>query len=439
MTTDIPARDLLPVTADAGPQGRLMLGGRDAAGLLEEFGSPLYVFDEDTVRAMCRAYTGAFQDAYPGTHISYSAKAFIHPTLARILHEEGVGIDVVSGGELAVAKVARFPASELNFHGNNKSQRELREAVEYGIGLITVDSRHEIDALDQVAASLGKKQPVMLRVSPSIDGHTHRLTSTGVLDSKFGFSIETGQAEEAVREALARPNLDVRGIHFHLGSPIFELEPYEEATHYVLEFAARMRAHGLAMSVFSPGGGFALGYVEDQQPPPVSAYAGAIAGAVRQGCDAHGLPEPRLIVEPGRSLVGRAGVALYTVGAVKEIPGVRTYVSVDGGMGDNIRPALYDAGYTAVKANDISSSHDQKVTVAGKYCESGDILVKDAKLPPVGPGDVIAVAASGAYCVPMASNYNLNPRPGIVMVRDGEASLLRRQETYEDMLATSIY
>ncbi len=436
--TEIPNRELLPMTAALNAAGRLTVGGCDVVSLAETYGTPLYIYDEHTIRSMCRAFVGGFESEYPDSHVSYSSKAFASPALAKILEEEGVGMDVVTGGELAIARAADFPPAEINFHGNNKGRVELEEALDYGIELVTVDSMYEIDLLDELARKKGVTQQVLLRVSPSIDGHTHLLTSTGVLDQKFGFPIETGQAEEAVRHALARANLDVVGIHFHLGSPIFELEPYTQAIPYVLDFVSKMRDHGLEQRIFSPGGGFAIGYVSDTPPPEISEYAAAISASVREACDRFGLDEPRLILEPGRAIVGRAGVAVYSVGGTKDIPGVRKYVSVDGGMGDNIRPALYGAGYSIVKANAPGEPPAGNVTIAGKYCESGDLLVKDAPLPPLETGDVVAVAASGAYCLSMASNYNMSLRPAVVFVSDGEARLIRRRETYDDLLSSSI-
>ena len=425
------------MTAGVNSDGHLTIGGCDVVTLAARFGTPLYVYDEHTIRAMCRAFVGGFEAEYPDSHVSYSSKAFSTPALARILAEERVGVDIVTGGELAIVRSAGFPADAINFHGNNKGRVELEEALDYGIGLVTVDSMYEIDLLDEVAREKGVTQQILLRVSPSIDGRTHLLTSTGVLDQKFGFPIETGQAEEAVRHALGKPNLDLAGVHFHLGSPIFELEPYRQAIPYVLEFVANMREHGLVQRIFSPGGGFAIGYVPGSPPPDISDYAAAISASVREACDTFGLDEPRLIVEPGRAIVGRAGVAVYSVGAIKEIPGVRKYVSVDGGMGDNIRPVLYGAEYSIVKANGPGEPATDIVTIAGKYCESGDLLVKDAALPILESGDVVAVAAAGAYCLSMASNYNMSLRPPVLLVNDGEARLIRRRETYDDLLATS--
>jgi len=279
----------------------------------------------------------------------------------------------------------------------------------------------------------------MLRLSPSIDPHTHLLTTTGILDSKFGFSIETGDAEKAVEQAMAREGLNVEGLHFHLGSPIFELEPYSEAIDYVLGFAAQMRdKYGLELKRFSPGGGFAIGYVNDQLPLEMADYAREIATSLREGCDKYGLDEPELVVEPGRAIVGRSGVAVYTVGGIKTIPGVRTYVSVDGGMGDNIRPALYESEYAVVPVDNPLADRDVTVTVAGKFCESGDVLARDVDLPDPQTGDLLALPASGAYCLMMASNYNMQTRPAVVMVNDGEARLIRRRETYADLLASSV-
>ncbi len=439
MTNTFPGIELFPVTADVNANGRIAIGGCDLTLLAAEFGTPLYVYDEATLRHTCREFTRAFTREYPGSKVSYSSKAFANPALAKILEEEGLGMDVVSGGELAVARAAAFPSGKMNFHGNNKTRQELEEALDYRVGHITVDSFHEIGLLDDVARKRGVTQPVMLRVSPSVDPHTHLLTTTGVLDSKFGFSIETGAAEEAVSLALRAGNLEVEGLHFHLGSPIFELEPYSQAIRYVLRFAADMIGrYGLRLRHFNPGGGFAIGYVTQSPPPPISAYAAEIAFAIREGCDANGLELPTLTVEPGRAIVGRAGVALYEVGGVKSIPGVRTYVSVDGGMGDNIRPALYDAAYTVTPVSVPAGEPAMVATIAGKFCESGDVLARDVDLPEIAPGDLIALPASGAYCAAMASNYNMAPRPPIVMVNQGEARLIRRRETYRDLLATSI-
>ena len=430
----MPLANVLPDTAEIDAQGQLYIGGCSSLEIADEYGTPVYVLDEATLRNRCRSFVEEFNRLYPGTRVLYASKAYINPALARIFHEEGLGLDVVSGGELAVAQAAGFPLEIVYFHGNNKTPDELEEAVKLGIGRVVVDSFHELDLLNRIAADAGKSQNILIRVSPGIDPHTHAYTTTGIIDSKFGFSIQTGDAARAIRQALAAPNLNLRGLHFHLGSPIFELEPYQAATDLVLRFAAGFREEGLELQEFSPGGGFAIAYTRDQQPPTVAEYAEAIAGTMLSACDELGLDLPTLLVEPGRSIIGPAGVALYRIGAIKDIPGVRKYVSVDGGMGDNIRPALYQASYEVISANKANSGVTETVTIAGKYCESGDVLASDVLLPTAEPGDVIAIPASGAYCPSMASNYNLNPRPPMVLVREGQSRLIRRRESYQDMM-----
>ncbi len=433
-------KDVLPVTAAVNGAGHLTIGGCDAVELARRFGTPLYVFDEETLRHMCRAFRQEFAARHPDVRVVYACKAYVGRALAALLMEEGLGADVVSGGELAFLASVGFPPEAIYFHGNNKGEDELAEALAYGVGQVVADNFHELALLSQLAGSVGRRQRVLLRVSPGVDPHTHVKTTTGVLDSKFGFPIATGQAEEAVREALASPSLELVGLHFHLGSPIFELEPYREATAIVLGFAAAMiERHGLELRELSVGGGFAAQYLPQEPPPPLSAYAEAIVGALREGCRRHGLPLPRLTVEPGRAIVARAGVALYTVGAWKDVPGIRRYVAVDGGMADNIRPALYGARYSALLANRPLDERRERVTVAGKYCESGDVLLWDADLPPLQPGDVLAVPAAGAYAPAMASNYNASLRPAIVFVRDGQARLVRRRETYDDLLRCELW
>ncbi|MCH7654275.1 MAG: diaminopimelate decarboxylase [Chloroflexi bacterium] len=431
-------RELFPFSTEVNDQDHLTIGGCDVVDLVSEFGSPLYVFDEDTLRGMCRQFVGEFSKRYANSRVAYASKAFLIPYIARLVHEEGLALDIVSGGELAVAKAVGFTPEKIYFHGNNKTPDELAFALEYGIGHFVIDSFYELDLLQELAGQKGLKQDVMLRVSPSIDPHTHVYTTTGILDSKFGFSIETGDAAKAIRRAMDSSNLNLNGIHFHLGSPIFELEPYSAAIHAVLNYLTQFKEEGLNLEEFSPGGGFAIGYVRDELPPDISEYAEEITSTSISVAKELGFGEPRLIVEPGRSIVGRAGVALYTVGGIKDIPTVRKYVSLDGGMGDNIRPALYDSKYEAVVAGRMSAPANDVVTLAGKYCESGDVLIRDVELPVIKTGDIIAVPSSGAYAPSMASNYNLNPRPAIVVVKDGEARLARRRETYEDMMRCDV-
>ena len=427
---------VFPDTGRVNAHGNLELGGVDVADMAAEFGTPLYVFCEETLRGRCRAFQDAFRSAHPDTQVVYAAKAYVGPALARLVQEEGLGMDVVSGGELAVAQSVGFPPESIYFHGNNKSEAELAQAMDYGVGRIVVDNLPELDRLEALAAGRGQTQGILLRITPGIDPHTHAHTTTGVLDSKFGLPLATGDAAEAMRRALRSPHLRLVGLHFHLGSPIFELEPYAAAVDAVLAFAAPFREEGFRMEEFSPGGGFAIAYTRDQHPPSHAEYAQTIVEAAHKACETYGFPSPKLIIEPGRAISGPAGVSVYTVGAVKEIPGVRTFVAVDGGMGDNIRPALYDAQYEAVAATRMTEPHDRVVTVAGKFCESGDILVRDASLPPMAPGDLIAMPAAGAYAPSMASNYNLNGRPPIALVKDGNARLIRLRESVEDMLRT---
>ena len=364
--------------------------------------------------------------------MAYACKAFINPALARVLTEEGLGFDVVSGGELAtIVKLRDRPWRTCTSTATTRLPRSWRRALAQSIGWVVVDSFHELELLDRLAGEAGKTQNILLRVSPGIDPHTHVYTTTGILDSKFGFSIQTGHAALAVRQALAARNLELRGLHFHLGSPVFELEPYRVATELVLRFAAEFREEGLQLQHFSPGGGFAVAYTRDQQPPSVADYAETICSAMAATCDDLGMEQPTLVVEPGRSIIGPSGVAIYRVGAIKDIPSVRKFVSVDGGMGDNIRPALYQAEYEVVVANKADRDASEKVTIAGKYCESGDLLASDVMLPVIESGDLLAIPVAGAYCPSMASNYNLNPRPPMVLAADGSSRLIRRRESYQ--------
>jgi len=427
---------VLPATAAADDCGHLQIGGCDVLALAGEFGTPLYVYDEETIRRNCRAFRAEFDRALPGTEVQYAAKAYLNPAIAVLVAEEGLGMDVVSGGELFVARRSGFPMERVVFHGNNKSEAELTEALEAGVGRVVVDNFHELTLLDQIAQRRDVTQPVLLRVTPGVDAYTHEKTTTGIADSKFGFPLASGNAEEAVRLALEAGGLDLLGYHMHLGSPIFSIEPYVRGIEAMAGFAARMwDAFEYHWREFSVGGGFAVAYTPDQQSPAITDYAQAISRALHTACTTHALPVPHIQIEPGRSIVGRAGVALYTVGARKEIEGVRTYVSVDGGMSDNIRPAMYGSRYVALAANRLHDAAEETVAIAGKFCESGDVLIRDAKLPRLQPGDLIALPASGAYNLAMESNYNLATRPAVVFVDHSTARLVRRRQTYEDLLA----
>lgn len=428
-----PKLSLFPLTAEVNAKGHLVVGGCDTLELAAEFGTPLYVFDEISLRSKCREYIAEFRQRYADTKVIYACKAVANRTLLRIFNEEGLGLDVVSGGEIGIAQAAGFPLGKAYFHGNNKSVEELKFALECHIGRIVVDNYYELKTLDELAKEAGYKPDILLRLSPGVDPHTHKYIITGAIDSKFGFPLAGG--EEAVAQAMAAPNLSLVGLHFHIGSLIFETEPYQESIEYILSFAAQMKQkHGFELKELDVGGGFAAQYTLDSPAPPISAYAEAIASNIITKCQQVSLPLPRLIIEPGRSIVARAGLSLYMVGAIKDIPGVRCYVSVDGGMADNIRLALYGAKHEAMVANKVREKETREVTIAGKFCESGDILVRDVTLPPVIAGDIIALAEAGAYCLSMGSNYNASLKPAVVLVKEGKARLIRRRETLEDLI-----
>jgi diaminopimelate decarboxylase len=428
----VPRVSLFPLTAEVSDQGHLIIGGCDTVELAAEFGTPLYVFDEFSLRSKCAQFKQEFGRRYANTTVIYACKAFINKALALIFKEEGLGLDVVSAGELSIVRSAGFPLDRVYFHGNNKSAEEIRLALQWGIGRIVVDNPHELTMLTEIAREQGCSPDILLRLSPGVEANTHRYNVTGAVDTKFGFPLPSGG--EAVARAMSAPNLNLLGLHFHIGSLIYDTEPYQQAIDIILSFAAEMkRKNGFEPRELDIGGGFAIQYAVDFPTPPISAYAEAIASRVIDKCRQLDLALPKLVIEPGRSIVGQAGVALYRVGAVKDIPGVRRYVSVDGGMADNIRHALYGANHEAVVANKMSAREEGRVTIAGKLCESGDILIENIALPPVSAGDIIAVADCGAYCLPMASNYNASLKPAIVLVSEGRARLIRRRETFDDL------
>ena len=431
---------LFPPGTRVDAKGQLWLGECLASSLAQEFGTPLYVFDEAALRARCREYRQALAQHYPSTgQVAYASKAYLNLALAQLFAQEGLSLDVVSGGELHVARQAGFPAERIHFQGNNKTPAELTAALDEGVGRIVVDNFHELDELERLAAERQVEVPIWLRLSPSIDVHTHIYRKTGLLDSKFGFSLETGDAEHALVRAMASPHLELVGLHAHIGSQVFDAEPFAVAAALLVDFAAAVKAHhGFELRELSPGGGWGVPHHEVDPPAPVGRYVQAVCRAVIDGCRRRELALPTLVIEPGRSIVAPAAVALYRVGARKEIPSVRTYVSVDGGMADNIRPALYGARYTALVANKACQPAEEMVTVAGRFCESGDVLIRDITLPRLAAGDLLAVPMVGAYCLSLASNYNLVPRPAVVLVREGQASLIQRRETFHDLIARDL-
>jgi diaminopimelate decarboxylase len=423
---------LFPPESAVNDSGHLVVGGCDTVELAAQFGTPLYLFDELSLRSRCVELKREFGQRYDDTAVLYSAKAFINKALARLFNEEGLGLDVVSAGEISIVHSAGFPMDRIYFPGNNKSAEELKLALKWGVGRIVVDNLYELNLLGELAKERGDKPNILLRLSPGVDPHTHSYIITGNLDSKFG--VPMAYAEKALTTAMAMPQLKLQGLHFHIGSQIAEFEPYQRAIDIILGFAAEMKQkHGFGMKELDIGGGFAIQYTLDFPVPPVAAYAEAITSSVINGCQRLGLAKSRLVVELGRSIVGRAGVALYTVGVVKDIPGVRCYVSVDGGMADNIRPALYGARLEAVIANRMKDKTAGKFTIAGKFCESGDILIQNIELPEPVAGDIIAVPVCGAYSIPQASNYNASLKPAVVMVKGGRARLIRRRENFDDL------
>jgi len=425
-------KHIFPLHTTRNGAGRLVIGGAEANDLASEFGTPLYIYDEITLRTSCRAYTQALATSYPNSLVLYAGKAYVDPTLLRIVASEGLGMDAVSSGEVHVAQAADFPAERMVFHGNNKLPREVDLALELGIGRIVVDAIEEIEIINDMAQRKNCKASVLLRLTPGVEAHTHEYIRTGAIDSKFGLGIESGAAEEAIAQAMHAPHIDVMGLHAHIGSQIFDVDPYIDTLNIVMDFAEQMRMrHGLDMRDLSPGGGGGVRYtLEDDPPDPAAVVAAITATVLARKIDR----SPRLLIEPGRSIVARSAIALYGVGTVKEIPGVRTYVSVDGGMADNPRPAMYQSQYLALLANRLDAHPPEPVTIAGRYCESGDVLLRDVNLPPLHRGDLLAVPAAGAYHMSMASTYNMVGRPAVVMVSDGHARLTRRRETDDDLL-----
>lgn len=421
-------------------QGRLTVGGCDAVELCKEFGTPLYVMDENAIRHNCQAFRESIEKYYDGKgRCLFASKAFTCLAMAKIIQQEGLGMDVVSGGELATAIRAGVDPKLLCFHGNNKTADELSYALEQGVGRIVVDNPDELGRLCRQARSLQKTADVLLRIKPGIDAHTHNFIRTGQIDSKFGFALENGEAMQAVRAVLREDCLRLRGVHCHIGSQIFEIDPFEHAAQVMLQFMARVRdEEGLVMEELNLGGGFGISYVTSDDAKPYEVFMQRVSSVIRSTCDDIGLPVPFIMIEPGRSIAGPAGTTLYTVGGVKEIPKVRNYVSVDGGMTDNPRYALYQADYTVLIANRMNEPADYKATIAGKCCESGDLLQENVMIPKPQPGDILAVCCTGAYNYSMSSNYNRIPRPAVVMIRDGEPRIIVRRETYDDLMRNDL-
>lgn len=420
-------------------KGHLTIGGCDTVDLVKEYGTPLYVMDETHIRDICQDYYQSFIARYPNTEVIYASKAFMNMAMARIISQEGLGLDVVSGGELYTALKAGFAPERIYFHGNNKSPQELEYAIKSKIGRFVVDNLWELDNLENKAKALGEKVQILLRVQPGIEAHTHEYIRTGQIDSKFGVAIATGQALDFAKEALKCSQLELMGIHCHIGSQIFEIESFRHAAEVMMDFLKEIREQtGQELTELNLGGGFGIYYKSDDTPAPISKFANTIVKTVEEAAAKIQMKRPKIIVEPGRSIVGTAGTTLYTVGSIKHIPGVRTYVAVDGGMGDNPRPALYQAKYEAMLANKAKQEMSQEVSITGKCCESGDMLIWGISLPKVENGDILAVSSTGAYNYSMSSNYNRLPRPAVVLVKDGESDVIVARETYSDLVRNDI-
>lgn len=421
-------------------KGHLTIGGVDALDLMAEYGSGLYVLDEDQIRRNCAQFVGSIEREYDGNGLClYASKALCCKEICRILADEKCGLDVVSGGEIYTAWKSGFPMEHVVFHGNNKTPDELILALETGVGRIVVDNVSELSRLENLCAEKGKSVSVYLRIKPGIDAHTHDFIRTGQIDSKFGFALETGEALSAVEQALACEHMNLVGLHCHIGSQIFELEPFAEAARVMVEFMEQIRdSFGVTLQELDLGGGFGIKYVESDQPRPYGDFMRPVAETVKATCAKVGLSVPRILIEPGRSIVAPAGATLYTVGSIKNIPNVRTYVAIDGGMTDNPRYILYGSSYTVLAANKADQPKTWTVTLAGKCCESGDLIQENAPIQPLEVGDPIAVLGTGAYNYSMASNYNRIPRLPVVLVKGGKSRLAIRRETYEDLVRLDV-
>lgn len=427
-----PNQVLLPLTAGVNDQDHLEVGGCDVPALLQQYGSPLYILDEVTLRTACQQYRDAFEQHYPGDSlVIYASKAWNCLAVCALVADEGLGVDVVSSGELYTALQANVAVDKLYFHGNNKSLEELQMAIEVGCRIV-VDNWLELRTLAELGQQRSLAIPILLRVTPGIECHTHEYIRTGHLDSKFGFDPD--QIEAVFEFVSQQPRLNCLGVHAHIGSQIFELNPHADLGGVMVQWLAIAQRYGLTLEELDVGGGLGIRYTEADDPPSIDHWAQTVCEGIVKACEQQQLPLPRLICEPGRSLIGTACITAYTVGSQKTIPDIRTYAAVDGGMSDNPRPITYQSVYRALLANRMAAPLTETITLAGKHCESGDILIKDATLPSLEAGDVVAVAATGAYNYSMASNYNRVPRPAAVLVRQGESHLIIRRETLEDLI-----
>ncbi|EOU1610549.1 diaminopimelate decarboxylase [Clostridium perfringens] len=418
----------------------LYVGGVKASALSKEYGTPLYVIDEELVRSNCRRYYNAMKCEERGNRVTYAGKAFINMSMCNLVNEENLYLDVVSGGELYTAYKAGFPLERIYFHGNNKSDYEIDLGVRLGIGRFIVDNIHELEVLNSIAQEYGRVQKVYLRITPGVEAHTHEYIKTGQLDSKFGFTVIGDTVYDAIKRAMELEYIELNGLHCHIGSQIFDLEPFEDTTEIMLNLINDIKETlGYEIKELDLGGGFGIYYTEGDKPKEIEEYCSVIINKADEICRKLNMNVPILSIEPGRSIVGNAGLTLYTVGAIKEIPNIRKYVSVDGGMSDNIRPALYSANYESLIANRVFDNSKEIVTVAGKCCESGDVLLNSIEMPRMETGDILAIMSTGAYGHSMANNYNRIPKAAVVSVSNGISKVMCKRETYEDLLRNECF
>lgn len=421
-------------------KGHLEIGGCDTIDLAEKYGTPLYVVDENEIRKNCRAFVKSIEDNYNGHGtVAYASKAFSCMEMYRICKQENMSIDTVSAGEIYTALKAGFPAERIYFHGNNKTLDEIEFALDNNVGRIVVDNLTELEKIEKAAEKRNITAKIMFRIKPGIDAHTHSFIRTGQIDSKFGLALENGEAMVGVKRALALKNVELCGLHCHIGSQIFDISPFELAAEVMMDFIAKIKEEtGAEIKELNLGGGFGIKYTGEDKPAPYSDYMNRVAAVIKKKAEEHSMELPFIIIEPGRSIAGAAGITLYTVGAVKEIENVRTYVSIDGGMTDNPRYILYQSTYEILCANKANEPKTEKITLAGKCCESGDLIQENAMIQKVVPGDTIAVLSTGAYNYSMASNYNRIGRPAVVMTNNGESRIIVKRESFEDLVRNDV-
>lgn len=421
-------------------ENELYVGGVKASTLSKEYGTPLYVIDEELVRNNCKRYYNAMKCKERGNRVTYAGKAFINMSMCNLVNEENLYLDVVSGGELYTAYKAGFPLERIYFHGNNKSDYEIDLGVRLGVGRFIVDNIHELEMLNSISQEYGRVQKVYLRITPGVEAHTHKYIKTGQLDSKFGFPVIGDTVYDVVRRTMELDYIELNGLHCHIGSQIFDLEPFEDTTEIMLNLINDIKEKlGYEIKELDLGGGFGIYYTEGDKPKEIEEYCSVIINKADEICRKLNMNVPILSIEPGRSIVGNAGLTLYTVGAIKEIPNIRKYVSVDGGMSDNIRPALYSANYESLIANRVFDNSKEIVTVAGKCCESGDVLLNSIEMPRMETGDILAIMSTGAYGHSMANNYNKIPKAAVVSVSNGISKVMCKRETYEDLLRNECF